>query len=74
MEKPHKKLRGWQLGMDIAVDVYKTTESFPVEEKYGLISQMRRSAVSVPSNIAEVRLDVKLLQTCDTVLHSRLPR
>lgn len=53
MDKPHKKLRGWQLGMDIAVDIYKSTADFPAEEKYGLISQMRRSAVSVPSNIAE---------------------
>jgi four helix bundle protein len=53
MDKPHKKLRGWQLGMDIALDIYKSTTDFPAEEKYGLISQMRRSAVSVPSNIAE---------------------
>jgi four helix bundle protein len=53
MDKPHKKLRGWQLGMDIAVDIYRTTEAFPAEEKFGLTSQMRRCAVSVPSNIAE---------------------
>ena len=53
MEKPHKKLKAWQFGMDIAVDVYKTTERFPSEEKFGLTSQMRRCGVSIPSNIAE---------------------
>ena len=53
MEKPHKKLKAWQLSMDIAVDLYKATENFPQEERFGLTSQMRRSAVSVPSNVAE---------------------
>ena len=53
MKKPHKKLRAWQLGMEIAVDVYKISGKFPSEERFGLISQMRRCAVSVPSNIAE---------------------
>ena len=53
MEKPHKKLKAWQLGMDIAVDVYNATYSFPVEERFELTSQMRRCGVSIPSNIAE---------------------
>jgi four helix bundle protein len=53
MEKPHKRLKAWQFGMDIAVDVYKTTEKFPSQEKFGLTSQMRRCGVSIPSNIAE---------------------
>jgi four helix bundle protein len=53
VEKPHKKLKVWQLGMEIVYEVYRLTMDFPVEEKFGLISQMRRSAVSVPSNIAE---------------------
>ena len=53
MEKPHKKLDVWQLGMDLAVEVYRTTESFPKEERYVLTDQLKRSAVSVPSNIAE---------------------
>ena len=39
--------------MDIAVDVYKVTENFPAEEKFGLTSQMRKCGVSIPSNIAE---------------------
>ncbi len=53
MEKPHKRLKAWQLGMNIAVDIYKASERFPVEERFGLTSQMRRSGVSVPSNVAE---------------------
>ncbi|PRP66817.1 four helix bundle protein [Nonlabens agnitus] len=48
-----EKLKIWQKAMDLVLDVYKATEQFPKEEKYGLISQMRRSAVSIPSNIAE---------------------
>jgi len=46
-------LKAWQLGMDIAVEVYKLTDNFPSEEKFGLISQMRKCSVSIPSNIAE---------------------
>jgi len=53
MDKPHKNLKAWQLAMDIAENIYTTTESFPTNEKFGLVSQMRRCAVSVPSNIAE---------------------
>ena len=43
----------WRLGKEIVIDVYKITGKYPREELYGLISQMRRSAVSIPSNIAE---------------------
>jgi four helix bundle protein len=52
-DKPHKRLIAWQKCMDLVVLIYKVTESFPSEEKFGLTSQMRRSAVSAPSNIAE---------------------
>jgi len=48
-----KELKIWNKAIDLSVDVYKATSSFPSEEKYGLMSQARRSAVSVPSNIAE---------------------
>lgn len=53
MEKPHKRLKAWQLSMDIAVDVYKISDKFPSDERFGLVSQMRRCGVSVSSNIAE---------------------
>ncbi|MBX3069204.1 MAG: four helix bundle protein [Thermomicrobiales bacterium] len=46
-------LRVWRDGIDLAVLIYKMTESFPKDELYGLTSQLRRAAVSVPSNIAE---------------------
>jgi four helix bundle protein len=43
----------WQKAMDLVVEVYRLTQRFPKDELYGLVSQMRRAAVSVPSNIAE---------------------
>jgi len=49
----HKDLDVWKLSIDFVVDIYKLTESFPKSELYGLTSQIRRGAVSVPSNIAE---------------------
>ena len=48
-----KDLRVWQEAMDFAVKIFKLTEDLPKHEVYGLCSQLRRSAVSVPSNIAE---------------------
>jgi four helix bundle protein len=48
-----RDLRVWQSGMELVVQVYRLTQPFPREEQYGLTSQMRRAAVSVPSNIAE---------------------
>jgi len=46
-------LRIWQIGIEVVKDIYILTKKFPKEELYGLTSQMRRSAVSIPSNIAE---------------------
>lgn len=49
----YKKLKVWQRGMELVKVIYEFTASFPKEELYGLVSQMRRSAISIPSNIAE---------------------
>lgn len=51
--KSFKDLRIWQKGIEIVEDVYLLTEKFPKAELYGLTSQMRRAAISIPSNIAE---------------------
>ncbi len=48
-----KELKIWNKAIDLTVDVYKATSTFPSDERFGLISQSRRSAVSIPSNIAE---------------------
>lgn len=49
----YKDLILWQKSVDLAVIIYDVTKNFPKEEQYGLISQIRRSAVSIPSNLAE---------------------
>ena len=48
-----RELDVWKLGKDIVLDIYRTTALFPKEEVYGLVSQMRRTSVSIPSNVAE---------------------
>jgi len=53
MLKHYKELKVWQKSYQLCLVIYKTTKEFPGEETYGLTSQIRRSAVSVPSNIAE---------------------
>ena len=51
--RSYQDLRVWQEGMEIASACYQVTRTFPKEEMYGMISQIRRAAVSIPANIAE---------------------
>ena len=51
--KSYKDLFVWKKSLDLVTDIYELTEKFPKSETYGLISQMQRAAVAIPSNIAE---------------------
>ena len=53
MSSSYRDLRVWQQAMDLAMQVYRLTETFPKHELYGLTGQIRRAAISIPSNIAE---------------------
>lgn len=56
MIESYKELKVWQRAMELVCAMYELTEQFPDKEVYGLTSQMRRAAISIPSNIAEGRL------------------
>ncbi len=49
----YQELQVWQKAVDLAVKIHKSTKEIPAEEKFGLISQIKKSAISIPSNIAE---------------------
>jgi four helix bundle protein len=51
--KSHKGLDVWRLAVELTADVYKVTKTFPKDEQYGMVGQMRRAAVSIASNISE---------------------
>jgi four helix bundle protein len=51
--RSYQELIGWKKGIELVTDVYRLTQKFPKQEIYGLTSQLRRAAVSIPSNIAE---------------------
>ena len=53
LELSHKKLDVWKKSIELVSEVYRLTSKFPIQEQYGLSSQIRRSAISVPSNISE---------------------
>jgi four helix bundle protein len=53
MSQGHKDLIAWQKGMELVTAIYDVTEGFPSHEQFGLMSQLRRAAVSIPSNTAE---------------------
>lgn len=51
--RDYRKYKIWESGHQITLEVYKLTQSFPKEEMYGIVAQMRRASYSIPSNIAE---------------------
>lgn len=51
--RSYQELIVWQKSIELVIELYKLTDEFPTSERYGLVSQIRRSAVSIPSNIAE---------------------
>lgn len=51
--KSYRELKVWEAGMDLAVEAYRLSERFPKHELFGLCSQLRRAAASIPANIAE---------------------
>lgn len=53
MKRSHRELRVWKAAIALVREIYQSTSRFPKEEIYGLTSQMRRAAISVPANIAE---------------------
>jgi four helix bundle protein len=53
MSNSHRDLEVWQLSLELVTRIYAVTQDFPRQEMYGLVSQLRRAAVSIPSNIAE---------------------
>ena len=69
----HKDLDVWKYSMDLVEDIYKLSSKFPNDERYGLISQIRRAAISTPSNIAEGcgrKSDKELIQFISIALGS----
>ena len=71
MSNSHKDLIVWQRAMQLVLDVYRCTKVFPREETYGLTSQMRRAAVSIPSNIAEGKGRYSRKELTQFLLHAR---
>jgi four helix bundle protein len=51
--KPHKRLDAWKQAVELVIQIYAATDGFPSHERYALVDQMRRAAVSIPSTIAE---------------------
>jgi len=71
MASDHEKLVVWQKAMSLVTEIYQITQKFPKEEMYGLSSQMRRAAVSVPSNIAEGKGRHTNPEFCQFLTHAR---
>ena len=71
MAQHYKDLIAWQKAMDLVAGVYSITECFPSKERFGLTDQMRRAAVSVPSNIAEGQAHFSKLEFRHFLRHAR---
>jgi four helix bundle protein len=71
MSGTYTDLEVWQAAMHLAEDIYRITKSFPKEETYGLTIQLRRAAVSVPSNIAEGKGRSSEKELTQFLCHSR---
>ena len=71
MAETYRGLKVWRRAMDFVVDVYRCTTTFPKTEVYGLTSQMRRSAISVPSNIAEGKGRFSRKELVQFLFHAR---
>lgn len=71
MGQSFKNLVAWQKAMNLVVEIYAATEKFPRHELYGLMSQIRRAAVSVPSNIAEGQAHYSKLEFRHFLRHAR---
>jgi four helix bundle protein len=65
MARDYTKIKAWQLADELALLVYKATKEFPKSEIWGLTSQMRRAAVSVPANIVEGSARRNRMNTCN---------
>jgi len=71
MSSSFKDLRVWQVAMQFVAEIYRTTAQFPRHEVYGLSQQLRRAAVSVPSNIAEGKGHASDREFGHFLLHAR---
>ena len=67
----YEDLKVWRLSMSLVLDIYRCTASFPKQEVYGLTSQMRRAAVSIPSNIAEGKGRYSRKELLQFLFHAR---
>lgn len=71
MQGTYEDLKVWRRAMDLVIEIYRSTSSFPRQEIYGLTSQMRRAAVSVPSNIAEGKGRFSRKELLQFLFHAR---
>ena len=71
MASDHEKLDVWKKSMKLVTEIYQISQKFPKEEIYGLTSQIRRSAISIPSNIAEGKGRHTNPEFCQFLIHAR---